>query len=53
MEIGPLHPADRDVREVLARGYKTFYRTKARPLSRSEPVVALEEGREGVAALEA
>jgi GNAT superfamily N-acetyltransferase len=27
IDIGPLHPADRGAWEVLARGYKTFYRT--------------------------
>jgi GNAT superfamily N-acetyltransferase len=26
IEIGPLRPADRDTWEVLARGYKAFYR---------------------------
>src|SRR5580704_7663130 len=26
IEIGPLRPADRDAWEVLARGYKAFYR---------------------------
>ena len=26
IEIGPLRPADRDTWEVLARGYKEFYR---------------------------
>ena len=26
IEIGPLRPEDRDPWEVLARGYKTFYR---------------------------
>ncbi len=41
IEIGPLRPGDRDAWEVLARGYKAFYRDPvpgealARPVSSS------------------
>lgn len=46
IDIGPFRPEDRDAWEVLARGYKTFYRTTVPDSGYEETWRRLQDGTE-------